>query len=104
MACSVHEVSIRNVINSILYMSRMMPLEYIDPSYSIIRLLTITIIVSHSRCSTGNSANILTRRLNMSVPDVLHDLELLPGRFIGQGKPAFIIAEIGQNHNGKSST
>ena len=85
-------------------MSRIMPLEYIDPSYSIIRLLTITIIVSHSRCSTGNSANILTRRLNMSVPDVLHDLELLPGRFIGQGKPAFIIAEIGQNHNGKSST
>ena len=40
----------------------------------------------------------------MSDPDVLHDLELLPGRFIGQGKPAFIIAEIGQNHNGKRNT
>ena len=40
----------------------------------------------------------------MFAPDVLHDLELLPGRFIGEEKPAFIIAEIGQNHNGKRST
>ena len=30
----------------------------------------------------------------------LNDLELLPGRPIGEGKPTFIIAEIGQNHNG----
>ena len=86
-----------------------MPLQYIDHPgfvpefYSIIRFWTITIIVSHFRCIIGNSANIFTR-LNMSDPDVLHDLELLPGRFIGQGKPAFIIAEIGQNHNGKRST
>ena len=36
--------------------------------------------------------------------DVLHGLELLPGRFVGEGKPAFIIAEIGQNHNGKRNT
>ena len=71
--------------------------------YSIIRFLTITIIVSHSRCSTGNSANIFTR-LNMPDQDVLHGLELLPGRFVGEGKPAFIIAEIGQNHNGKRNT
>ena len=72
-------------------------------SLCIIRFLTITIIVCHSRCSTGNCANIFTR-LNMFAPDVLHDLELLPGRFIGEENPAFIIAEIGQNHNGKRST
>lgn len=30
----------------------------------------------------------------------LNDLELLPGRLIGEGRPTFIIAEIGQNHNG----
>ena len=30
------------------------------------------------------------------------DLELTPGRLIGENKPTFIIAEIGQNHNGKT--
>ena len=29
------------------------------------------------------------------------DLELVPGRYIGEDQPVFIIAEIGQNHNGK---
>ncbi len=30
----------------------------------------------------------------------LNDLELTPGRLVGEGHPAFIIAEIGQNHQG----
>lgn len=29
--------------------------------------------------------------------------ELIPGRKIGKDQPVFIIAEIGQNHNGKNS-
>ena len=31
-----------------------------------------------------------------------NDLELTPGRFVGEGHPTFIIAEIGQNHQGKN--
>jgi len=31
------------------------------------------------------------------------DLELTPGRFVGEGHPTFIIAEIGQNHQGSVS-
>ena len=31
-------------------------------------------------------------------------LELIPGKYIGEGNPTFVIAEIGQNHNGKYST
>ena len=31
----------------------------------------------------------------------LRDLELSPGRMVGENHPTFIIAEIGQNHQGK---
>ena len=37
----------------------------------------------------------------MSESVLIKDLELVPGKYIGEGKPIFIIAEIGQNHNGK---
>ena len=33
----------------------------------------------------------------------MDSLELVPGRYIGEGNPTFVIAEIGQNHNGKYS-
>lgn len=29
------------------------------------------------------------------------DVELLPGRLVGDGRPALLVAEIGQNHNGR---
>ena len=32
----------------------------------------------------------------------LRDLELTPGRLVGESHPVFIIAEIGQNHQGKA--
>ena len=31
----------------------------------------------------------------------MNELELVPGKYIGENKPTFVIAEIGQNHNGK---
>ena len=34
----------------------------------------------------------------------MNSLELVPGKYIGEGNPTFVIAEIGQNHNGKCST
>ena len=34
----------------------------------------------------------------------MNSLELVPGKYIGKGNPTFVIAEIGQNHNGKCST
>ena len=37
----------------------------------------------------------------MSLPIIPNALELLPGRSIGEGRQTFIIAEIGQNHNGE---
>ena len=30
-----------------------------------------------------------------------NELELVPGRFVGSNHPVFIVAEIGQNHQGK---
>lgn len=30
----------------------------------------------------------------------MEPLELVPGRYIGEGQPCFVIAEIGQNHQG----
>jgi hypothetical protein len=33
-----------------------------------------------------------------------NDLELTPGRFVGADHPTFIIAETGQNHQGKKNT
>ena len=30
----------------------------------------------------------------------VEELELIPGRFIGSNHPVFIVAEIGQNHQG----
>ena len=30
----------------------------------------------------------------------MEPLELVPGRYIGEGQPCFIIAEVGQNHQG----
>ena len=30
------------------------------------------------------------------------DVELVPNRWIGDGQPAFIIAELGQNHQGNA--
>ena len=32
---------------------------------------------------------------------VANELELVPGRFVGSNHPVFIVAEIGQNHQGK---
>jgi len=34
----------------------------------------------------------------------MEPLELVPGRYIGEGQPCFIIAEIGQNHQGDLDT
>ena len=34
------------------------------------------------------------------MPFQVKDLELAPGRWIGEDHPVFIIAEIGQNHQG----
>ena len=45
---------------------------------------------------------ILNNELEATPPVHNMDLELAPGKIIGEGKPRFIIAEIGLNHNGKS--
>jgi sialic acid synthase len=31
-------------------------------------------------------------------------MEISPGRFVGQGHPVYVVAEIGQNHQGSLST
>src|SRR5688572_10884289 len=30
-----------------------------------------------------------------------HKIELSPGRFVGEGEPCYLVAEVGQNHNGQ---
>ncbi|KAF2366354.1 N-acetylneuraminic acid synthase N-terminal [Trinorchestia longiramus] len=41
----------------------------------------------------------LFRKINRT-KQIMEPLELVPGRYIGEGQPCFIIAEIGQNHQG----